>query len=77
MLKIKDSVDLKELLNFGFMEFEDFYCFNYTDYDLTLYIIKGSRHIRICSGEYADLEDGKKVEPKLYDLIKADLVEKV
>lgn len=77
MLKIKDSVDLKELEKFGFEEFEWTYIFNKDKYDICLMCNKETRKIKIFSGEYDDCEDGKKVEPKLYDLIQANLVEKV
>ena len=77
MLKIKDNVDLKELEKFGFEEYVTYWHYNKTNYDLTLYVIKSTRKVIIHSGEYGDCEDGKSVEPKLYDLIKADLVEKV
>lgn len=85
MLKIKDDVDLKELEKYGFKKDvyctfegeEELWCFNRTNYDLNLYVNTKNRQIFISSGEYSDCEDGQTIEPKLYDLIKADLVEKV
>ena len=71
MLKIKDNVDLKELEKFGF-KYED------NDYrkekiDLDYIIDWDDKEIFIAStyGEFDKLDD------TLYDLIKADLVEKV
>ena len=74
MLKIKDNVDLKELEKFGFKEI------NYVDMKIYKYendygnIIIGQdkiihlNHITINNTSLLDL---------LYDLIKADLVEKM
>lgn len=76
MLKIKDSVDLKKLEKFGFEEWEDCYMFNYSRYDISLFINKKNRKIMVQSGEFGECENGKSVEPKLYDLIKAGMVEK-
>ena len=78
MLKIKDNVDLKELEKFGFEKekYGDRYEFNHSNYDITLYV-EPDRKIIIRSGEYSDCESGERVEPKLYDLIKADLVDKM
>ena len=77
MLKIKDNIDLKELEKFGFKEGEEYYGFNINKYDIGLIIGKTYREIQIVSGMYADDENGEKVEPMLYDLIMAGLVEKV
>lgn len=66
MLKIKDNVDLKELEKFEF---------KYWEYDKTYYTsdftIKKNRHIAVHNGGNWHRND------VLYDLIKADLVEKV
>lgn len=81
MLRIKSNCVLQELEKFGFerslKKEEEFWCFNRTNYDLTLYVNAKTRQIFIRSGEYADCEDGLTIEPKLYDLIKAEMVEKV
>ena len=77
MLKIKDDVDLKELGKFGFKEYEHGYVFNKSKYDISLNVYKSDRKVIIFSGQYDDYENGKNVEPKLYDLIQAGLVEKV
>ena len=77
MLKIKDNIDLKELEKFGFVEYEKWYGFNRSRYDISLNVNKTYRQIEIYSGEFSDLEDGRKVEPMLYDLIQAGYVEKV
>lgn len=77
MLKIKDDVDLKELEKFGFKYNAFFnncckkvYLNNEND-DKNFYEIKGTtREIKL------DRLDGQ-LDDTLYDLIKADLVEKV
>ena len=45
-------------------------------YDISLNVYLRDRKIIIFSGMYDDEENGKKVEPKLYDLIMAGYVEK-
>lgn len=77
MLKIKDDVDLKELEKFGFKEYGKVWGFNDDDYDIGLLVFKDTRKVLIYSAMYGGYENGKKVEPKLYDLIQAGLVEKV
>lgn len=85
MLKIKESVDLKELEKFDFCEYEgdetidgvpilyDKYCYK----DFYIYITKDRR----ISGEPCDYIKntvlGNENFDTFYDLIKADLVEKV
>ena len=81
MLKIKDNVDLKELEKFGFKYIEDLftkkpYFFKKTylenaDDDRICYHIEVNTRKIIISRLDGDLDD------TLYDLIKADLVEKV
>ena len=66
MLKIKDNVDLKEL---GFNKDEE--DFIYQD-DVGLMVDSDTRTIDLPYFDYCD-----KTLNKLYDLIKADLVEKV
>lgn len=77
MLKIKDNVDLKELEKFGFKIKS---CF--TDkYGKTMYAYgflvasRITRELSISSG--VDEVNGDEEIAKLYDIIKADLVEKV
>ena len=66
MLKIKDSVDLKELEKFGFINFK----WDNTYHNGKFTVLK-NRHIRSRAGNpYNGLDD-------LFDLIKADMVEKV
>lgn len=72
MLKIKDNVDLKELEKFGF-KYNDNYHIHY-EYNF-LIIEVNTRKIFIGSG--VDEVNGDEEIIKLYDLIKADLVEKV
>lgn len=78
MLKIKDNVDLKKLEKYGFREIDDLgvidYLYSKEQYDL---VISNSR-ILYMQSDYAissDIPD--KLLEVLYDLIKADLVEKV
>lgn len=74
MLKIKDNIDLKELENFGFKLNDD------EEYQLTIEknncrticVVENDRTIYIQSIGYVVQE-----LDVLYDLIKADLVEKV
>ena len=86
MLKIKDNVDLKELEKFGFRRLED----DLRDHKYSWkYELKGgfyelsiARDNRLgfylesyCNFNYLGIKE--KLFDKLYDLIKADLVEKV
>ena len=84
MLKIKSNVDLKELEKFGFEEQE--YCYEsdihknfddnfFKDEDIT--IDKKTRKIYMYIYEAYEDELGNYCFDLLYDLIKADLVEKV
>lgn len=77
MLKIKDNVDLKELEKYGFTyddgyEWQNVVCYKYVDNDYCIEAFKDEIRMTI-------YEDGLFIEiPEvLYDLIKADLVEKV
>ena len=80
MLKIKDNVDLKELEKFGFEYhgiYDGIYHFAYHN-DLDIEIIEDDREIY--SNKNIDDENDlifNKYSDLLYDLIKADLVEKV
>ncbi len=74
MLKIKDSVDLKELEKFGFKKFPDGYFKKVylanADDDKVYYRIDNNRIIKITR------LDGE-LDNTIYDLIQAGLVEKV
>lgn len=71
MLKIKDNVDLKELEKYGF---KDDTRFLQKDIDyITYYINKDIRAIEMWIFENEEVV----LDNTLYDLIKADLVEKV
>ena len=74
MLKIKDDVDLKELEKFGFKKFPNGYFKKVylanDDDDRVCYQISNDRIIKITR------LDGE-LDNTLYDLIKADLVEKI
>lgn len=75
MLKIKDNIELKELEKFGFEKYHyrenhDYYMYpNKKDYKLYIFI----ENRQIMSN---DIYSEKPLEI-LYDLIKADMVEKV
>lgn len=71
MLKIKDNVDLKELEKFGFNVVDDDYIWNE---EANISIDRYSRKIYVYGED--DKEDYQDLGV-LYDLIKADLVEKV
>lgn len=85
MLKIKDDVDLKELENFGFKHENtkgiilERYCYYDDNCDQTIFICVNDRIIigEDISGSYflgAIIDNALDV---IYDLIKADMVEKV
>ena len=65
MLKIKDSVDLKELEKFGFKKTEN------SDWKH----MNKEREIYVVSNDY-DIGISKDTTDKLYDLIQSGLVEK-
>lgn len=74
MLKIKDSVDLKELEKFGFREERN------VGYESNIYwILEKDKIIRIAMNGQTEnmlLKDNA-ICSCIYDLIKADMVEKV
>ena len=77
MLKIKDDVDLKELEKFGFEEneYDYFYFQNPENYkEIRININIETRNVKTDLDPFAD---GYIIHDKIYDLIKADLVEKV
>ena len=82
MLKIKDNVDLKELEKFGFVknDYSYFKSFGGLNMGLSVYTLKGYEYKLISlidtSYKYDECENHKALS-LLYDLIKADLVEKV
>ena len=90
MLKIKDNIDLKELEKFGFELDEcglyykkDFIaeCFDGEEnHQILIYINKRNIVLEVMNNDYTyhsfDDELGR-IEDTLYDLIKADLVEKI
>ena len=76
MLKIKDGVDLKELEKFGFAFHEKdktYFVGNYP-YTVSIYIDSG-RNIVVDDEWFGDYHFS--LIDYLYDLIKADMVEKV
>lgn len=81
MLKIKDNVDLKELEKFGFEYYEDFnewFYYGFTrpndNSEIRISITNDTRRIHPSFDYNVDFD---MVYDKIYDLIKADLVEKV
>ncbi len=70
MLKIKDNVDLKELEKFGF-HIKLYDTFESANYENLIWVNTKNKKIII------DNFVGDEIITKLYDLIKADLVEKV
>lgn len=77
-LRIKDSVDLKELEKFGFKEYNDCYSRDYNNDYLTR-VDKDTREILKVDYEWSFLQNKyyKNSTYKIDDLIKANLVEKV
>lgn len=79
MLKIKDNVDLEELVKFGFKKSQDYYDFIDRNEGSCIDIYCDNKHIEIST--IYGIKLGKVVADvvlnKLYDLIQADLVEKV
>lgn len=74
MLKIKDNIDLKKLKNLMFLEAEQYYYYPVVDCSVELRVWKSDRTLYISVNDYEDyVEDIDKV----FDLIQADLVEKV
>ena len=78
MLKIKDSVDLKELEKFGFKEYNACYSRDYNNDYLTK-IDKKTREILKVDYEWSFLENKyyKNSTYKIGDLLQADMVDKV
>lgn len=78
MLKIKDNIDLKELEKFGFIR-ESFYYskeFDYDYYKVKIDIEQDRKYI-IIQNDYYDSDYACYIPNIIFDLIKADLVEKV
>lgn len=78
MLKIKDSVDLKELEKYGFKENSFYYSktFNFEYYEVKIDVEKDRKYL-IIQNDYYDSDYACYIPSVLYDLIKADLLEKV
>lgn len=78
MLKIKNNVDLKELEKFGFDSDENDYFYDFIPYKYNngqyILIRKDTKDLYF---DYFDIEYIDEAINILYDLIKADLVEKV
>ena len=81
MLKIKDNVDLKELEKYGFKNIkidgleDEHYILEFARYE---YIVISDRILKFYeSDELYQMYSCKRIFDVIYDLIKADLVEKV
>ena len=88
MLKVKDSIDLKELEKYGFIDYnEDIYLDKLGDLKISLlfgvpFVNKQTRKLHILTSlqKLDEFGDGVKevvVTENIYDLIKADLIERV
>lgn len=83
MLKIKDNVDLKELQGFDFEEItvwgDDGWVYDFTPYtkEKCSFLVIHSASREIIFDHIDFFKDSKKCFDLIYDLIKANLVEKV
>ena len=78
MLKVKNNLDLKELEKFGF-ETDNWYytkSYDFDYYEIIIKIDEKKRTIQI-KNDYYDADFTCDIPNVIYDLIKADLVEKV
>ena len=75
MLKVKDNVDLKELEKFGFKYEEEYMGEN--EENLTKFYYKDGFYVFVDDKKFDDDGYGIRDVDIMYDLIKADLVEKV
>ena len=76
MLKIKDSVDLKELENFGFEEYEEVYYFRNAN-KLRIAIDRIDRLLIVYINTFKPITCILDLQDKVFDLIQAGLIEKV
>lgn len=78
MLKIKDNVDLKVLEKFGFIKDSFFYTkeLDYKYYKVKIDVELDRRYI-IIQNDYYDSDYACYIPDVIYDLIQADIVEKV
>ena len=74
-LRIKDSVDLKELGKYGFEENGFYYSrtLNFEYYKVEIYIEKDRKYL-IIKNDYYDSDYACYITSIIYDVIKADLV---
>ena len=78
MLKIKDTVDLKELEKYGFLYYGGWYyrrTFDYEYYEVKIDVELDRRYIHI-QNDYYDSDYACYIPSVIYDLIKDGLVEK-
>ena len=73
MLKVKDFADLKELEKFGLHKEKVYYGYVYTDKNIE----NKEKNRTIDTWDYLECTDLDEYNDTLYDLIKADLIEKV
>ena len=78
MLKVKDDVDLKELEKYGFHKphFTTLENVGYENID-GIWIMKEDKKLRITNSDKINGFYDNTLSNSLYDLIKADLIEKV
>ena len=72
MLKIRDDVDLKELEKYGLHKEKVYYGYVYTDKNVEIDV----KDRTIDTWSYLECTDLNEYNDILYDLIKADLIEK-
>ena len=81
MLKIKDNVDLKELEKFGFRYYTGYYgsrgYLKELEYNDDIFIYEDNKKVFFEIEDFCGDDWNKFCEELVYDLIKADLVEKV
>ena len=78
MLRIKEGIDLKELEKFGLKYQNEFdrYAYDFSSsYSLGIKIEYNTRIIKLNGGEFSDDDNG--TSDIVYDLIKADMVERI
>lgn len=78
MLKIKDNIDLKELERYGFEENSFYYSkiLDFEYYKVKIDVEKDRKYL-IIQNDYYDNNYACYIPSLIYDLIKANLVEKV
>ena len=77
MLKIRNEIDLKQLIWFGFKEYNDEYIRHYKN-DIATFVYKDTRIVEDIDTDYKFLENLNLGESKrVGDLFKAGMLEKI